>query len=437
MSLFDVKKLTEDRAKLVHDMNRMTEAVGKEQRAFSKEETDTFDRMFSDSQKLQEQIETANRVSKAAALQVQQPQESREVVRTAYQRTSSKRDYHDAFKCWALSASGNHHKVTDQMRNAADGFKMNLQSVTLQERLQSLDYQYWQYQERAQVVGTPSSGGYLTSSDQFIGLDQALKFYGGARQFGRVVRTSDGAPKHFATEDETGATAEQHTENNTVNNTSVTFGTVTLSSVTYDSGVYPVSIELLTDAEMNIGQLLQENLATRIGRKENTSLTLGTGGVSGGIVTGASLGVTGASATAATFNNLVDLYFSVDKAYRDLPSCQWMMNDATLANVVKLTDTVGHPIWGPGLNGAPGQSIMGKNVVVNNDVAAMTSAAKSILFGAGEKYIIRDINDVIVKVLNERFADSLAVGFIAFHRVDGNMLNSAAVKYFKNATSGT
>ena len=82
-------------------------------------------------------------------------------------------------------------------------------------------------------------------------------------------------------------------------------------------------------------------------------------------------------------------------------------------------------------------TILGYPVVINQDVAAMGVSAKSILFGDFSNYFVRDALDVRLVRLDERYADTLEVGFIAFQRTDANLLNAgtAPVKYYQNSAT--
>src|SRR5713226_7548663 len=78
----------------------------------------------------------------------------------------------------------------------------------------------------------------------------------------------------------------------------------------------------------------------------------------------------------------------------------------------------------PGFAGQVPDTIRGYPYVVNNDMAQMGVSAKSILFGDFSNYFIRDALDVQLIRLDERCADTLEVGFIAFMRSDGNLINA-------------
>ena len=80
---------------------------------------------------------------------------------------------------------------------------------------------------------------------------------------------------------------------------------------------------------------------------------------------------------------------------------------------------------------------MGYPYVINQDVAVPAASAKSLLFGALDKYHIREVMDISVLRLVERYADYGQVGFLAFARADGDLVDAGThpVKYYANAAS--
>jgi HK97 family phage major capsid protein len=114
----------------------------------------------------------------------------------------------------------------------------------------------------------------------------------------------------------------------------------------------------------------------------------------------------------------------------------WMMNDSTLQFIRKVKDTTGEPVLEP-MIGTLKNVLLGYPVIINPDLPVMAANAKSILFGDFSRYTIRDSLDFAVLRLSERYADSGQVGFLAFMRSDGRMLDAGTdpVKYYANSPS--
>jgi HK97 family phage major capsid protein len=170
----------------------------------------------------------------------------------------------------------------------------------------------------------------------------------------------------------------------------------------------------------------------RLGRAINAHFTTGTGGGTQpeGVVTGAqSYGTTATGAgnvIGITYDNLVNLKDAVDPAYRD--NAEWMFNDATLKIVKQIKDSQNRPLWQQDMALGERPTILGYPYVVNQDMAVMAASAKSVLFGDFSYYLIRDVQDVRLLRLDERYADYLQSGFLAFLRTDGLLANAGGTE---------
>jgi HK97 family phage major capsid protein len=85
-------------------------------------------------------------------------------------------------------------------------------------------------------------------------------------------------------------------------------------------------------------------------------------------------------------------------------------------------------------NGEPDR-LEGFAYTINQSMANLAASSKSVLFGDFSKYIIRMAGGPVYLRLDERFADSLQVGFLAYQRVDGELLSSNAIKVITQAAS--
>lgn len=296
-------------------------------------------------------------------------------------------------------------------------------------------------EHRAQTTGTDSSGGY-TVPEGFSGqIDKAMAIWGPMWDGGitRELVTTSGNPLPWPTVDDTAKTGRIKAENAAVDDDGtddVVFGEKVLNAYIYDTGIVRIPIELLQDSAFNIEGLMGELFGERLGRTANTVLTTGTGtNQPNGVVTASSLGKTAASGTAITADELIDLFHSVDPAYRQSPSCRWMFNDSTLAAIRKLKDGQGNYLWQMGdvRIGEP-DTFLGRGYSVNQAMADIGLSAKSIIFGDFSKFVVRKVRNFEVMTLRERYAENFQIGMVGFKRFDSELLNTAAVKHLIQAS---
>lgn len=288
-------------------------------------------------------------------------------------------------------------------------------------------------------IATGAGGGYLVPQGFYAKLEAALKAYGGMRQESTVISTTEGNDLPMPTFTDTANVGEWLTENTaTAATPDPTFGSVTMKSYMSSSKLVPVSIQLLQDSGIDAETTVANALAERIGRLQNTAFTVGSGtGQPKGIVADAVLGKTGTTGqtTSVIYDDLVDLVHSVDPAYR--PGAKFMLHDSSVKILRKIKDTTGRPIWQPGVDVAMPDTLLGYQYSINQDIAVMAANAKSILFGNLKKYFIRDVKGVTLLRLAERYAEKFQVGFVAFARVDGRLLDAGGnpVKYYQNSAT--
>lgn len=289
---------------------------------------------------------------------------------------------------------------------------------------------------------TPAEGGFTVQTDVATSLLDGLKDYSGMRQAAQIIRTASGNPLSYPTSDGTAEEGEIVAENGSATDLDPTFGVLSLGVFKFSSKVITVPIELVQDSQIDIEAFVQERLVTRLGRITEKMYTTGSGtGQPRGLVTAATTGVTGAtgSATTVSYDQLVDLEHSVDPAYRN--NAAFMFNDSTLRAIRKLKDSQNRPIFVPGYEqGNPGgapATLLGRRIIINQQMASMAANAKSIAFGDFSYYKIRDVMDVTMF----RFTDSAytkkgQIGFLAWMRSGGNLIDiGGAVKLYVNSAT--
>jgi len=293
----------------------------------------------------------------------------------------------------------------------------------------------------AMSVGTNSEGGFTVPTEVATMVVDALKAFGGMREIAEVITTTSGNAINFPTSDGTSEEGEIVGENAAATGGDITFGSAPIVTYKFSSKKIALPWELIQDSGIDVVAFVVNRLAQRIGRIQNRLFTVGTGSSQPfGLMARASAGKTGTTGQTATviYDDLIDLVHSVNRAYR--VGAVFTMNDSSVRVVRKIKDNDGRPIFQPAAaDGRPGgapDSLLGFPLVVNDDVAAMAANAKSIGFGQGRQYMIRDVQGMDIRRFDDSaFALNGQVGFCGWHRSGGNLLDTAAFKFYANSAT--
>ena len=291
--------------------------------------------------------------------------------------------------------------------------------------------------QNALSVGTSTAGGYLVPPGYRHEFIVQLKDYGAVREVAQVISTDSGNPLQWPTMNDTTNVGRLLAENTAMTETDVVVGSATLGAYVYSSDLTRVSLQLANDSAFDVGALVRNAHAERIGRITNQHYTTGTGTAQPqGIVTGAVSGKTAASGTLITADEIIDLTHSVDPAYRRSPRAQFMLSDTALATLRKVKDSNGMYLWQPNVQAGAAASLFGYPYVINQDMAVPAINVKSVLFGDFEAgYVIREVTDLQVITFTERYLDFLQVGHSSFLRSDGKVQNTSAYKALTQAAA--
>lgn len=291
---------------------------------------------------------------------------------------------------------------------------------------------------RAQTAGTTTAGGFTVPVELANMIIKSMKAWGPMYDEAICTEmvTSGGQSIKVPTIDDTANTGVAHTEATALTDdgsADAVFGQKSLDAFAFDTKFIKWSWELEMDSIFSMESLLSSLLGERLGRLANVQLTTGSGSSApNGIVTASSLGKTTASASAVTWDEIIDLEHSVDPAYRTSPKARYMFNDSTLQASRKLKDGQGNYLWQMGdvTKGVPA-SFNGRPYSINQAMASIGTGNKFMLFGDFSKYYVRKVGAPIIGVLRERFWPDL--GIAGLIRFDGELGDTAAVKHMKNA----
>lgn len=275
--------------------------------------------------------------------------------------------------------------------------------------------------------GTDSEGGYLVPDEFERTLVEALEEENVFRTLAHVIKTSSGDRKIPVVASK--GTASWVDEEGAYTESDDAFSQVSIGA--YKLGtMIKVSEELLADSVFDLEAYISKEFARRIGAREEESFFNGDGkGKPLGILAaagGAEVGVTAASATAITADEVIDLFYSLKAPYRK--NAVWLLNDATVKQIRKLKDTTGQYLWQPSLVAGTPDTILGRPVKTSAFMPTAAVGAKTIAFGDFKYYWIVDRQGRTFKKLSELYAANGQVGFMGTQRVDGKLILPEAIK---------
>jgi HK97 family phage major capsid protein len=191
-----------------------------------------------------------------------------------------------------------------------------------------------------------------------------------------------------------------------------------------------VSLELLEDSGVDMLGFLADQVGNAVGFAVGSALTVGSGSSQpNGIVTASSVGGTSGTATGFTADNLIDLYYSLDGAARQLPGVGWMMTGQSIGRVRKLKDSAGNFVFQPALGLGSPDTLLGQPIYENPSMAEATTGTKSVIVGHLPSYFVRQVGGIKLDRSDDfAFSAGLAT-FRATMRVDGNLPQTSHIKH--------
>ena len=281
--------------------------------------------------------------------------------------------------------------------------------------------------------GVDSQGGYLVPEEYDSRLIDVLTEECIMRKLGHTITTSGEHKINIAGNKPAAAWIEE--------GEALTFGDATFDQIILDAHKLHVAIkvteELLYDNAFGLENYIITQFGKALANAEEDAFLNGTGvGQPLGLLAadgGAEIGVTTAAADDITYDEIVDLVYSLKRPYRK--NASFLCNDQTLAALRKLKDLNGRPLWQESLQaGEPGR-ILGYPVHTSPYFPVMTAGLPAIAFGDYNYYNIGDRGTRSFAELKELFAGNGMVGFVAKERVDGKLVLPEAVKLLKMAAA--
>lgn len=434
-----LKQTLTKRAEAIEGANKILSKASAEDRPLSAEENTEFEKRHADAEQLLTSADQIEKQMKAeASLDQPMPDHRRAGLEDVKHRAGD-----------VIEDDGTDQKAIDEMEmtnfrafvRGGMGSLPPAEQEKYKKAFASMDPEM----QRTLATTSASAGGALVPQGFVRQIESAMLYYGGIIDAADYIDTDDGAALPWPTDNDTGNDGEMVAEgSNTAVDEDPTFGAVTFNAYLLSSKIVKVPIQLLQDSAFDLDVYLRQKLAERIARQLNSQATTANGSSTiNGVVTAATAGPTIFPATSVAYSDLIDLEYSVNASYRTGPKVGYMMHDSTIKVIRKLTDDSNNPIFrvgqvteGLATNREP-DTLNGYKLWRNNDMATPAQGAKTILFGDFSKYKIRRVRGMALMRLVEKYAEYFQVGFLAFQRFDGDLVDAGThpIKYLTQGAS--
>ncbi|MCP4064650.1 MAG: phage major capsid protein [Gammaproteobacteria bacterium] len=323
--------------------------------------------------------------------------------------------------------------IDEQRAQAFDAFiRQGMQEISPEQRQIIREM-------RAQGTSPDEKGGYTLPVEMLNMIHESMKDYGGLASVAQILNTDSGHTIDWPTSDGTAEEGELLGENTEATEGDVTFGMASLGAKKLSSKVIRVSNELLNDSGINIQAFLSGRIGQRLGRGEAKYLVQGTGAGTPEQPTGLQASVTGtttaASSSEFTWQEVNGLIHSIDPAYRRAANFRLGFNDNTLKMLTEMEDLQGRPLWLPAVSGAAPATVLNVPYFVDQGIADIGVNNKFMYGGDFNQFVIRRVRYMVLKRLVERYAEFDQTGFLAFHRFDCVLQDTAAIKALQGAAT--
>jgi HK97 family phage major capsid protein len=275
------------------------------------------------------------------------------------------------------------------------------------------------------LKGTPTAGGHTvptTLSSQIW--EQIVDFSSVLSARATVLRTGSGETITLPRQTSY-STASIVAEAGAIGESEPAIDTVSLGAFKY-AFASQMSRELLEDTIADVMGFFARQGGQALGSGMNAHFANGTGSGQPQGVTAAAVGKTAASASAITYDELIDLFHSIPSAPRQRAS--FIMRDATVALLRKIKDSTGNYIWQPAVTAGAPDTILGRPVYTDPAIPAIGAAAKSVVFGDIGGHMVRFVGPVRMERSDEVgfLNDLVTVRFIA--RADSRLVDTVVVR---------
>ncbi|MCM1530607.1 MAG: phage major capsid protein [Alistipes sp.] len=173
------------------------------------------------------------------------------------------------------------------------------------------------------------------------------------------------------------------------------------------------------NAQVNVVDFVIRKMSEKIAEFIEDELLNGAGTNAAQGVLNCSNTVTAAAAAAITFDELVKLQSAVKQAYQK--NACWTMNNDTFTLIKLMKDTNGRPLVEPDVSKAFPYTLLGKPVYLSDNMPKAAAGARTVLYGDYSGLSVNFREDISIQVLREKYADQHALGVISWFEFDSRI----------------
>lgn len=191
-----------------------------------------------------------------------------------------------------------------------------------------------------------------------------------------------------------------------------------------------ISRQLINASDFDLVGYVIDRMAYSIRRFLERVLLNGSGVISGqtGTVeglTGVTLTVNTATASAITTDNLIDLQDKIKDEFQE--NAIWIMSPATRTALRKLKDQFGRYLLNENVANAFGRELLGKPVFVSDNMPDMENGKVAIYYGDLSGLALKFTKNLEIQVLREKYATSYADGINGWFSFDAKVENAQKI----------
>lgn len=175
---------------------------------------------------------------------------------------------------------------------------------------------------------------------------------------------------------------------------------------------------VINNSEIDVTSIIIKEMATKIALFLEKELLNGTTSYATGALATTNTMVAG-SISAITADNLIDLQAKVPTVYQ--ANACWTMAPATFTAIRKLKDGNGQYLIQSNFSQDFPYAILGKPVYLSDNMPAIGSAAKAVLYGDYSGLAVNLREDISIQILLEKYATQHAVGVVSWFEFDSEV----------------